>query len=215
MKVTCSPLVAALSGRAADAVAGSWKGILYVRKHVVPHNPKSAGQVTQRRYMARMSPWFRSLPEKVTDWLDDLAVGLGNSGYNLMVAEDLKHLAAAEVPEIVPANAKCNALFSVADATGGPNKLDVTWVAGNAVGGHFVYIFTCPVDPDEVAKTEPDGWTRRPGGAPNVFDAAQAAIAVSNAAKDYYVACLVGDTADFAAATIISGGIGQTCTSGA
>ncbi len=215
MKVTCSPLVAALSGRAADAVAGSWKGILYVRKHVVPHNPKSAGQVTQRRYMARMSPWFRSLPEKVTDWLDDLAVGLGNSGYNLMVAEDLKHLAAAEVPQLVPANAKCNALFSVADATGGPNKLDVTWVAGNAVPTHYVHPFTCPVDPDEPGKTEPDGWTYHDPKVLAVSAGTITHIIVQNTGKNYYFAALVLDQQLIANATIISGGIGVVAASGA
>jgi len=215
MKVIPSPLVAGFSGKAAHAVAGSWKGIGYVRKWVKPFNPKSTDQTTQRGYMSRMSPWFRSLPATVTTWLDDLAVGLGKSGFNLMVAEDLKHLADAEVPEIVPANPKCNALFSAADGVGGGGQINITWVAGVATTTYWVHIFTCPVDPDEVAKTEPDGWTYQSTVVELVSAGAAAALPVLNSGKDYYVACLVANHATLSSATIISGGIGVTCGSGA
>ena len=214
MKVTPSPLVARLSGKAASAVAASWKGILYVREHVIPHNPKSAAQVTQRGYFARMSAWFRSLPSGITDWLDDLAVGLGKSGFNLMSGLDLKHLALSENPEIVPGNPKCDALFSAADATSVlDNEVDLAFVAGNAISTYFVHAFTCPVDPDEAALTEPDGWSYAATPV-EVSTGAYAKIAVANIAKAYYVALIVADTNDLATATKISGGIGLTCTSG-
>jgi len=215
MKVTCSPLIASLSGRAADAVAASWKGVLYVRKHVIPHNPKSASQVIQRAYFARMPAWFRSLPTDIKTWLDDLAVGLGKSGYNLMVALDLKHLADAEDPEIVPGNPQRNSLFSAADGSSAvSSQIDVDFVAGAAEATDYVHAFTCPVDPDEVALTEPDGWTY--AATPVLVSAgAYDAIPVTNAAKDYYVALVVADTNDLSTATKISGGIGVTCTSGA
>ncbi len=214
MKVTCSPLVASLSGKAADAGAASWKGILYVRKHVIPHNPKSTDQQTQRGYFARMPAWFRSLPTGLTDWLDDLAVGLGKSGYNLMVKEDLKHLADAENPEIIPGNPKCNALFSAADGSSVlDNEIDIDFVAGNATAAHFVHAFTCPVDPDEALLTEPDGWSL--AATPVLVSAgAYDKITVANIGKDYYVALIVADTNDLSTATKISGGIGLTCTSG-
>lgn len=214
MKLVFSPLIAGMSGRAADAVAAAWKGVPYVRKFVVPHNPKSTDQTTQRGYFARMPAWFRSLPDGITAWLDDLAVGLGKSGFNLMVKEDLKHLADAEDPEIVPANPKCNALFSASDGTSVlDNQIDVDFVAGNAVATHYVHMFTCPVDPDEVALTEPDGWTL--AATPVLVSAgAYDGVTVANIAKDYYVALIVADTNDLSTATIISGGIGLTCTSG-
>ena len=69
MKLTFSPLVAGMSGKAAHAVAASWKGVPYVRKLVIPHNPKSAAQVIQRGYFARMPSWFRSLPTDLKTWL--------------------------------------------------------------------------------------------------------------------------------------------------
>jgi len=215
MKVTCSPLIASLSGRAADAVAASWKGVLYVRKHVVPHNPKSAGQIAQRGYMARMSPMFRSLPTAIKTWLDDLAVGLGKSGFNLMVAEDLKHLADAEDPQIVPANPNENAVFSIADGAGASGQIDITWVAGSADSTHFVHAFTCPVDPDEVAKTEPDGWTYHSGEVEQVTTGAAGSFVVSNVAKDYHVVAIVADHVVLATAANYSGGIGATIASGA
>jgi len=214
MKVIPSPLVAGFSGKAAHAVAATWKGILYVRKWVKPFNPKSAGQITQRGYFARMSAWHRSLPAGITAWLDDLAVGLGKSGFNLMVKEDLKHLADAEDPEIVPANPKCNALFSASDGTSVlDNEIDVDFVAGVALAAHYVHMFTCPVDPDEVALTEPDGWSY--AATPVLVSAgAYDSVTVLNIGKDYYVALIVADTNDLSTATIISGGIGLTCTSG-
>jgi len=215
MKVIPSPLVAGFSGKAAHAVTATWKGILYVRKWVKPFNPQSTDQTTQRGYMARMSPWHRSLPAAATDWLDDLAVGLGKSGFNLMVAEDLKHLADAEAPEIVPANPKENALFSISDDGGAGSQIDVAWVAGVAVATHHVHVFSCPVDPDEVAKTEPDGWTYHSGTVELVSASGAAALAVLNAGKDYFVVCLVADNATLASAVSISGGIGATIASGA
>jgi len=207
MKLIFSPLIAGMSGKAADAVAASWKGVPYVRKFVIPHNPKSDAQVVQRGYFARMSPWFRSLPTAITDWLDDLAVGQRKSGYNLMTRLDLKHLADAETPGIVPGNPECNALFSVADGTSvGVAQLDVDFVAGSALATHYVAALTCPVDPAEDGLEEPDGWTLQ--ATPVLVSAASYdAMAVLNSGKDYYVVLLVIDTATLVAATIISGGV--------
>jgi len=131
-----------------------------------------------------------------------------------MVGEDLKHLADAEDPEIVPANPQCNAVFSASDGSAvAGSKIDVAWVAGAAVATHFVHGFTCPVDPAEVAKTEPDGWTS--AGVGVLVSAGQIVdIDVSNTGKDYYVALIVGDTDDLATCTVLSGGVGVTCTSG-
>ena len=214
MKVILSPLVAGLSGKAADAVAAKWKGIQYIRKHTIPHNPKTAAQVTQRSYFARMAVWFRSLPSALTAALDALAVGQGKSGYNLMAGLDLKHLAKAENPEIFPANPHANAVFSIADATSTLDaEIDITWVQGVATTGHFLHVFTCPVDPDEALLTEPDGWTMF--DMPVTVEAeTRSAIHVTNIGKDYYVVGIVADTNDLATATVVSGGIGCTVTSG-
>lgn len=48
MKVTYSPIIAGLSGKAADVVAARWKGVPYVRSHVIPANPRTAAQIAQR-----------------------------------------------------------------------------------------------------------------------------------------------------------------------
>ena len=207
MKLTFSPLVAGMSGKAAHAVAASWKGVPYVRKLVTPHNPKSADQVTQRGFMSRMSPWFRSLPTDVKTWLDDLAVGLGKSGANLMVAEDLKHLADAEDLEIVPANPECNALFSITAATGAAAGVKFTWDAGNAIQTHYVHCFTCPVDPAESGKEEPDGWTHHSSKFVLVSGGTTVDLPTLNTEKAYHVVGIVGDTTDIATCTLISGGI--------
>ena len=214
MKITWSPLVAGGSGRTADAVVGNWKGISYVRKFVVPTNPKSAAQVIQRGYMSRMSPWWRSLPSDLTALINTLAVGQKMSGFNLSTKRNLTDLKAAAAPGLVPGNPDAAALLTVVDGAGGTDaEIDITWAAGAAIATHFVHPFTCPVDPDEAEKEEADAWTMY--GTPTLVSAGSiAAIPVTFVAKAYYVACLVGDTNDLATCTVLSGGTAKEITSG-
>ncbi|GAH87113.1 unnamed protein product, partial [marine sediment metagenome] len=204
-----SPLVAGMSGKAAHAVAASWKGIGYVRKWVRPFNPKSDDQKTIRGHMARMSPWHRSLPEALTDWLDKLAVGLGKSGFNLMVKEDIRHLHNSEDPEIIPANPKCAAVFSITGAAGAAAGVKFSWDAGNAISSHVVHPFTCPVDPDQAGKTEPDAWTYHLEDASTVATGTTGDLTVLNTEKAYHLVGIVTNEANFTIATAISGGTGH------
>jgi len=214
MKITPSVLVGAMSGSSGGTTASNWKGRQFVRRRVTPHNPKTAAQVTQRGYMARMSPWFRSLPADLVAKLNDLGSPLQMSGFNVMTREDLKHLAAAENPELIPANPDANALFSASDANAVVgSQIDLDFVAGPAILTHYVAFLTCPVDPAEVGLEEPDGWTL--DGTPVLVSAlAKTAIAVANPGKGYWVVGIVIDTATLAAATLISGGVSCVATSG-
>lgn len=63
-------------------VSGTWKGIKYMRQHVVPSNPKSTKQTTQRTYMALTVAFWRSGFE------DSTAV----PGWNLYAANQSKAL---------------------------------------------------------------------------------------------------------------------------
>jgi len=214
VKLTPSVLVGTLSGSSGGTVASNWKGRPYVRTRVIPHNPKSAAQVTQRGYMARMSTWFRSLPADLVTKLDELGSPRRLSGFNVMTCEDLKHLAASEPPEIIPANPENAALFSAADASSVAVKsIDVTFVAGEALATHYVVALTCPVEPDEVALTEPDGWTLAPTPV-LVSTGAYSDITVLNGVKNYWVALIVIDVPVLAPPVIISGGISCIAESG-
>lgn len=70
-------------------VYGDWKGIDIVRKYVIPANPKSAGQQTQRGYFAAaVEDWhtdgFTAID--VAAWnLYALALKVAQSGFNILV----------------------------------------------------------------------------------------------------------------------------------
>jgi len=204
-----------LSGKSGGTVASNWKGRQLVRRHVIPHNPKTVAQLAQRAHMARMSAWFRSLPATLVTKLNELGTPLQMSGFNVMTKEDLHDLAISEPPEIIPGNPENDALFSVADNSSITTKeVDIIWVPGAALLTHYVVALTCPVTPAEVAKEEPDGWTLTP--TPVLVSAGSyPPITVLNAAKDYWVVCIVIDTATLVAATKISGGVSCVGTSGA
>lgn len=214
MKVIPSVLVGSMSGSSGGTTIANWKGRLYARRRVIPKNPNSPAQQTQRGYMARMSPWWRSLSADVQIFLDDLGSPLQLSGFNILSGTNLKLLAASSPPIILPGNPAINGLFSVADGsavTG--DTIDLDFVAGPAVSTNFVHAFTVPVDPAESGKEEPDAWTYAP--TPVLVSAgAYDAIDVDNSAKNYYVALLVADTNDLATATVLSGGVGVVAVSG-
>ena len=214
MKLTPSVLVGSMSGTSGGTTAASWKGRQYVRRHVVPKNPQTDAQVTQRGHMARMAKWYRSLPAPIVAKLAELGAPLALSGFNVMVKEDLTDLAAADSPEIIPPNPAAAALFSAEDDGDTIGiTIGVDFVAGSAVATHYVAALTCPVDPAETDLEEPDGWTL--AASPVLVSAATyGLIPVANALKDYYAVLLVIDTATLAAATIISGGVSCVCTSG-
>jgi hypothetical protein len=75
-------------------------------------------------------------------------------------------------------------------------------------------LFTCPADPDEVGKVEPDVWTAHTPQLVSAYGAGTAPdISVATADKEYHVAALVIDAATLALATKISGGVAALGTS--
>jgi len=77
-RVTFSPLIADIRGKAADAVFASWKGRNYVRQRVTPANPNSAAQQLQRNAMAEAVAMWHLLSSTLKT-----AFGLGCSGMNI------------------------------------------------------------------------------------------------------------------------------------
>ena len=214
MKLTPSVLVGSMSGTSGGTTAASWKGRQYVRRHVVPKNPQTDAQVTQRGHMARMAKWYRSLPATIVAKLAELGAPLALSGFNVMVKEDLTDLAAADSPEIIPPNPAAAALFSCEDGLEpSASKINIDFVAGSAVSTHYVVALTCPVDPAETDLEEPDGWTL--AASPVLVSAGSYdSITVLNGGKAYWAVLIVIDTATLATATTISGGVSCEATSG-
>lgn len=83
--VTFSPLIASMSGKTADAVFASWKGRNYVRQHIIPANPQTAGQTAVRNSLAEAVALWQSVSETLKTAYGDGADALNISGYNDMV----------------------------------------------------------------------------------------------------------------------------------
>lgn len=54
-----------ISGQQLGSVGSTWKGINYVREYVIPNNPKTAAQTTQRAKFANVSEFLRKLVSSV------------------------------------------------------------------------------------------------------------------------------------------------------
>lgn len=79
------------SGTVAGAVVfGKWKGRNYVRRHAVPSNPKSVGQLSVRAMMKFLTQYWASLTSpQQTDWEERAAV-TNVSPFNAFVGYNMK-----------------------------------------------------------------------------------------------------------------------------
>ena len=129
-RLTMSPIVSGISGKAADGVYASWKGRQYVRKMVVPHNPQSDAQTAVREAMARMGPLWRSLPAVLQDRCNQYAAGIQMSGWNWFVMHNRKLELTNEAGNVCPPDSACLPLATLSLATG-------------AAAGQIAATFTC------------------------------------------------------------------------
>ncbi len=119
-----------MSGKAADAVASSWKGRAYIRKLVIPHNPKSPAQRAVRESLARCVPLWRSLWVDLKFWLNVYARDYGMAGYNTFMKYNRKLEQAADVLLPMPPNpyAPAPGTFAPVTGVGVAGDIDVTWL---------------------------------------------------------------------------------------
>jgi hypothetical protein len=136
MKMTFSPLIAGLRGRAADAVASSWKGIPYVRKYVIPANPNTPAQQAVRQSFARCIPLWRSLYYVLKLFLDSYGVDYQMSGMNVFVQKNRVLEQADGVLTPMPANPLCPAPSTLAFVTGVglSGDIDLSWLDNSTEG---------------------------------------------------------------------------------
>lgn len=112
-----------------------WKGINAVRSYVVPANPKTAGQVTQRGHMTTaVQEWHDSSysADDVTAWnrLANLATN-SLSGFNRMVQEYIKEVLLGNVWErldnLVTSNVSSSQFKVVVNKVAAGNAPTVRW----------------------------------------------------------------------------------------
>ena len=127
MKITYSPLVASCSGTTANAVAATWKGINYIRQHVIPANPNTAAQQLVRNALTRCVTLWRSLHANIKSWLNTYGVDYRMSGFNVFMQKCRTLEQAGSALKPVPDNPYCPAPASFAGAAGGAGEITVTW----------------------------------------------------------------------------------------
>lgn len=113
------------SGKLADSlVFAKWKGINDVRQHVIPANPKTAGQQTQRGYMtSAVSLWHSTswITADLTAWnLFATVQAKIMSGFNVFTKKVIDALKASKTFACL-----CNADFSNVTTTAGTVIMDV------------------------------------------------------------------------------------------
>lgn len=150
-RITFSPLIAALSGKAADAVFANWKGRSYVRKRVVPHNPQSPAQTVVRDSMGRLAPLWRSLEAQIVDAQDQYAVSYRMSGWNWYVRNNRKNEESNEALILTPPRTDCLPVADFLLTDAGAGSCTVTWTGGTQGAGYNIYLVKRLIETGEIA----------------------------------------------------------------
>lgn len=123
MGKTTAPLLSiGASGQIAGThVYSSWRGIPYVRRHVIPANPQTAEQTKTRNSFAWLSAVWKQAPALVTAPWDLYAVGQQFVGRNAFIGQNTKLLRAASdiTTMVMSPGAKGGLSPTAATASGG------------------------------------------------------------------------------------------------
>jgi len=140
--VNFSPLVSGVSGKTANIVFARWKGRAYIRERVIPANPQTVDQVTQRNFMSKSVGWWHDLKATLKDACDELGATWSVSGFNAFTARNLKDLADVVDERLMPLNSPENPVASLTAVTGvgASGDIDLTWVKGEADGLKLAYV---------------------------------------------------------------------------
>jgi len=136
-KVTAPLFGFSASGKLADSlVYMKWKGLKTVRSYVIPANPKSTDQITQRGYMtSALTAWHAAAWNEadLTAW-DRYAGTLAKimSGFNAFVKKNMEALIASKVFQVLT-----GADFSSVTATAGTVVFDIV-----AEGTSYLHVGT-------------------------------------------------------------------------
>lgn len=122
-------------------VMSKWKGIPYARQHVVPANPQTTAQQTNRAIFAFMRELFKRAPTPLVDAFNAYAVGRPLTGMNKCVGENVR---------VLQGQTDLDFLIMSPGNGGGLPPITFTAVTGGT-SGH--------IDVAMVPPTPPAGWT--------------------------------------------------------
>lgn len=93
-------ILGGFSGKVANVVGGSWKGVAYMRSLPLSvANPKTAGQVAQRNNMTAIVAWSKLMLTTIVKPLND-RFAQKQSGYNLFVSRNIGKVDLQGVPNM-------------------------------------------------------------------------------------------------------------------
>jgi len=157
MKVTLSPLVAALRGRAAATVAVVSRGVQYIKKHGRPHGPPSQAQLDHRAQMQRLGRWWRSLPLAIRTFLNLLGAEAGKSGFAIFTQQCTSMHSVEYDPNIIPENPHFPHIVVITSDCGRyPGDIAVNWDYGNNNPNHYLQIFYAAQYADDIKDAQVD-----------------------------------------------------------
>lgn len=192
-KLTGPCLSLSASGKLANALVYSvWKGINYARQYVIPANPQTAAQTTQRGYLtSALALWHDvvnalSALDKASLNRGATVIGKVMSGFNLYVRNYVLTRVAGATPI---------QLFDITEVSWvAPNVQIVAYTAAATINAKLRYGYSPTSMPYEITRTE-----GAVAGTTHTFDLA----AVSAGQTIYY------QVFDLTANSVVNGGIGK------
>jgi hypothetical protein len=141
-KVSAPLLSFGASGQIAKTmVASKWKGIKYMRQHVIPANPNTVAQQAARGLFAELREMWKLAPAVLAAPWDAFALGRPLTGMNKFVGENMR---------VLNGEADFNNMIFSPGAKGGTPPMTFAATTG-AGSGEVDATFTTP--------TPPTGWT--------------------------------------------------------
>lgn len=131
-------ILGGFSGRVANVVGGSWKGIAYMRALPLSvANPKTAAQTTQRGEFAVASQVGSTLLTQVIKPLRD-RFAIQESGFNTFIRKNIAYLPGAVLEDLTKVSIAEGVLtpFDTLAVTGdvANDELDLSWVDNTGTG---------------------------------------------------------------------------------
>ena len=138
-KVTMPLLGISASGTIGDAVTfGRWRGVNYARQRVVPANPRTTAQQSQRMLVRFVVSAWQRLPVVSQDAFIAAARNTHMTGYNLFAKRNLISLAGATNASAVVVSPGMGGSIPLSgiSATGGSGTINVSATVGYLPAGY-------------------------------------------------------------------------------
>ncbi|MBA7658682.1 hypothetical protein ES703_66641 [subsurface metagenome] len=146
--ITPSVLISDIRNKAGSVVFSSWKGRNYIRKYVIPGNPKSDDQMAIRNAFSRCVACYQGLANDIQDFLDILGSDLQMSGFNRMMSTCIKKERDSLLHRIIPPNSYVDHIEGyLLETSIQDKKLDISWITAGWTAAEIpTYLYRAPLE---------------------------------------------------------------------